>query len=73
MADGTYQPLSRELYIYPSIEKAADNDAAKAFTEFFVENDATIAETAQFIALNDEQKSLLDSELADFQSAVDAV
>ena len=73
VADGTYQPLSRELYLYPSIEKAADNAAAKAFTEYFAENDATIAETAQFIALNDEQKSLLDSELTDFQSAVDAV
>ncbi len=73
VADGTYQPLSRELYLYPSIEKAADNAAAKAFTEYFAENDSTIAETAQFIALNDEQKSLLDSELADFQSAVDAV
>ncbi|MCZ3385603.1 MAG: PstS family phosphate ABC transporter substrate-binding protein [Actinomycetia bacterium] len=73
VADGTYQPLSRELYMYPSIESAADNAAAKAFTEFFAENDAEIAEAALFIALNDEQSSLLDSELADFQSAVDAV
>ncbi len=40
VADGTYQPLSRELYIYPSIEKAADNAAAKAFVEYFAENDA---------------------------------
>lgn len=72
VADGTYQPLSRELYIYPSIEKAASNPAAKAFVEYFAQNDSAIAEAAQFIALNDEQKSMLDSELADFQSAVDA-
>ncbi len=72
MADGTYTPLARELYMYPSVEKAASNEAALAYTEFFVENDAAIAEAAQFIPLNDEQKSLLDSELADFQAAVDA-
>ena len=73
VADGTYQPLARELFIYPSIEMSADNEAAKAFAEFYVENDATIAEAAQYIPLSDEQKSTLDSELADFQSAVDAV
>ena len=72
VADGTYQPLSRELYIYPSIEKSASNAAAKAFVEYFADNDSAIAEAAQFIALNDEQKSTLDTELADFQSAVDA-
>lgn len=72
VADGTYQPLSRELYLYPSIQKSVDNASAKAFVEYFVENDATIAEAAQFIPLNEDQKSKLDSELADFQSAVDA-
>ena len=71
VSDGSYTPLSRELYMYPSVEKAASNEAALAYTEFFVENDAEIAEAAQFIPLNDEQKSLLDSELADFQVAVD--
>jgi len=72
VSDGTYTPLARELYMYPSVEKAASNEAALAYTEFFVENDAEIAEAAQFIPLNDEQKALLDSELADFQAAVDA-
>ncbi|MEO8106372.1 MAG: PstS family phosphate ABC transporter substrate-binding protein [Actinomycetes bacterium] len=72
VGDGTYTPLARELYMYPSVEKAASNDAAMAYTDFFVENDAEIAEAAQFIPLNDDQKSTLDSELADFQSAVEA-
>ena len=40
-----------------------------AFVEFYVANNAEIAEAAQFIPLNDEQTSTLDSELADFQSA----
>ena len=72
VSDGTYTPLARELYMYPSIEKAASNEAALAYTQFFIDNDAEIAEAAQFIPLNDEQKSLLDSELADFESSVES-
>ena len=72
VSDGTYTPLARELYMYPSVEKAASNEAALAYTEFFVENDAAIAEAAQFIPLNDKQKATLDSEFTDFQAAVDA-
>jgi phosphate transport system substrate-binding protein len=72
VGDGTYTPLARELYMYPSVEKAASNEAALAYTQFFVENDAAIAEAAQFIPLNDEQKATLDSEFTDFQAAVDA-
>lgn len=71
VGDGTYTPLARELYMYPSIEKASSNEAALAYTEFFVENDAEIAEAAQYIPLNDDQKTLLDSELADLKSAVE--
>ncbi|HUV49031.1 MAG TPA: PstS family phosphate ABC transporter substrate-binding protein [Actinomycetes bacterium] len=72
VGDGTYTPLARELYMYPSVEKAAGNEAALAYTQFFVDNDASISEAAQFIPLNDEQKATLDSEFADFQAAVDA-
>lgn len=71
VSDGSYTPLARELYMYPSVEKAASNAAALSYTEFFVENDAEIADAAQFIPLNDDQKALLDSELADLQTAVE--
>ena len=54
--DGTYTPLSRPLFIYPS-KAAAEKPEVKAFLEFYLENDAQIAEAAQFIPLNDEQKS----------------
>ena len=54
--DGTYTPLSRPLFIYPA-KAAIDKPQVKAFLEFYLENDADIAEAAQFIPLNDEQKS----------------
>jgi len=54
--DGTYTPLSRPLFIYPS-KAAAERPEVKAFLEFYLENDAQIAEDAQFIPLNDEQKT----------------
>ncbi|HEX5017123.1 MAG TPA: PstS family phosphate ABC transporter substrate-binding protein [Actinomycetes bacterium] len=66
---GTYTPLGRPLFIYPSVASVSDNEALAAFVEFYVENDATIAEAAQYIPLSDDQKSTLESELADLQSA----
>ena len=54
--DGTYTPLSRPLFIYPA-KAAIDKAQVKAFLEFYLENDADIAEAAQFIPLNEEQKS----------------
>jgi len=70
--DGSYTPLARPLFIYPSVTRAQENDALVAFIEFFVANNAEIAEAAQFIPLNEEQVSTLDAELADFQSAAGA-
>ena len=54
--DGTYTPLSRPLFIYPSRPRSRSREV-KAFLEYYLENDADIAEAAQFIPLNDEQKS----------------
>ncbi|MGH8894125.1 MAG: PstS family phosphate ABC transporter substrate-binding protein [Actinomycetes bacterium] len=54
--DGTYTPLSRPLFIYPS-KTAAEKPEVKAFLDFYLENDADIAEAAQFIPLNEEQKA----------------
>jgi phosphate transport system substrate-binding protein len=67
--DGTYTPLGRPLFIYPSIQSMSDNEAFVAFLEYYVENDDAIAEAAQFIPLSDDQKSLLESELSDAKSA----
>jgi phosphate transport system substrate-binding protein len=53
--DGSYQPLGRELYIYPSAE-ALSKPAVRQFVEFYIENSADLAEQAGFIPLTEEQK-----------------
>jgi phosphate transport system substrate-binding protein len=54
--DGSYAPLSRPLFIYPS-KASLDKPEVKAFLDFYLENDAEIAEAAQYIPLSDEQKT----------------
>jgi phosphate transport system substrate-binding protein len=64
--DGTYTPLARPLFVYPSKASVTENAAVKAFFDFYVDNDAQIAEEAQFIPLNDEQRAKLESDWAAF-------
>ncbi|MGH3343747.1 MAG: PstS family phosphate ABC transporter substrate-binding protein [Carbonactinosporaceae bacterium] len=56
--DGSYQPLSRPLYIYVSTE-AMQQPQVKAFVDYYAENIDEIAPKAKFIELNDEQKAEL--------------
>jgi phosphate transport system substrate-binding protein len=56
-ADGTYTPLSRPLFIYVNNAKYNENEATKAYVDFYIENLAQLAEATQFIPLNDEQYS----------------
>jgi phosphate transport system substrate-binding protein len=51
---GEYTPLARPLFIYVNNAKYNDNEAVKEYTDFYIENLATIAEGAKFIPLNDE-------------------
>ena len=62
--DGSYAPLSRPLFIYVDKKAWAYNPALKAFVNFYVENDAKVAEAAQYIPLSDEQKKTAQEELA---------
>ncbi|HSO65684.1 MAG TPA: phosphate ABC transporter substrate-binding protein PstS family protein [Ornithinibacter sp.] len=62
--DGSYTPLARPLFIYVDKKAFASNPALKAFIGFYVENDAKIAEAAQYIPLSDEQKKTAQDELA---------
>ena len=59
--DGTYTPLSRPLFIYVSNQAATEKPEVKAFVDFYAQNDQPIAEAAQFIQLNEEQRSELVS------------
>jgi phosphate transport system substrate-binding protein len=54
--DGSYTPLSRPLFMYPS-DKALQRPEVKAFMEFVVTNQKAIADAAQFVALTDAQAS----------------
>jgi phosphate transport system substrate-binding protein len=52
--DGSYTPLSRPLFIYPS-DKALERPEVKAFLDFYVTNYQQIAEEALFVPLTEEQ------------------
>ena len=54
--DGSYNPLGRPLFIYPS-DKALANPAVKAFVEFYVDNVNDISESVGFIPMTAEQTS----------------
>ena len=63
--DGSYTPLARPLFIYVNNASAADKPQVKAFVDFYAQNDGDIAEAAQYIPLNDEQRSALESAAAE--------
>ena len=52
--DGSYKPLSRPLFMYPSA-KALARPEVKAFMDFVIANQADIAKAANIIALTSEQ------------------
>jgi len=52
--DGSYTPLSRPLFIYPS-DNALKKPEVKAFVNYYLENATGIAESVGFIPLTEEQ------------------
>ncbi|TXK35503.1 PstS family phosphate ABC transporter substrate-binding protein [Nonomuraea sp. C10] len=60
--NGTYTPLARPLFLYPSVESAKRPEVA-AFLDFYVANIAKIATDAKYIPLNSEQEAKLKSDL----------
>jgi phosphate transport system substrate-binding protein len=52
--DGSYTPLSRPLFIYPS-DAALKKPEVKAFVDYYLENVTDIAEAVGFIPLTEEQ------------------
>ena len=62
--DGTYTPLGRPLFIYVANKSYTDKPQVKAFVDFYVENEASIAEAARFIGLTSEQKKTAKDSLA---------
>ena len=60
--NGTYKPLSRPLFIYPNDALLARPEGI-AFVKFYVDNEDTIAKSALFVPLTDEQKQESISEV----------
>lgn len=65
--DGTYKPLGRGLFIYPS-DQALDRPEVQAFIEFYLENAQSIAEEALFVPLTDEQVQEAQDKVASLTS-----
>ena len=59
--DGSYTPLSRPLFIYPS-DAALKKPEVKAFVDYYLENVNGVAESVGFVPLTEEQ--LEESEAA---------
>ena len=52
--NGTYKPLARPIFMYPS-EKALARPEVKAFMDYVMENQDTIARSAQIVPMTPEQ------------------
>jgi phosphate transport system substrate-binding protein len=61
--EGTYKPLSRPLFIYPSV-KALSRPEVRAFVEYYVENHMRIGLDAKFIPLDATQAGELQNDLS---------
>lgn len=49
--NGTYQPLSRPLFIYVSANAAKNNPNVKAFIDFYLANSKELVEEVKYVAL----------------------
>jgi phosphate transport system substrate-binding protein len=65
--DGTYTPLGRPLFVYPS-DQALARPEVQAFLDFYIENEAEIAEQALYIELSDEQQEQARAKLENLRS-----
>ena len=60
--DGTYKPLARPLFIYPTSALLARAEGV-AFVEYYAEHATEIADDAQFVPLTDAQKAALKTKI----------
>jgi phosphate transport system substrate-binding protein len=60
--DGSYKPLARPLFMYPS-SKSIARPEVKAFMDFVIANQQDIAEAAKIVPLTEEQATKAKSDL----------
>lgn len=65
IADGTYAPLSRPLFVYPSVESVAKPEV-KAFVKYLLDNNEQLTEVSGYIPVTEEIKA---TSLANLDSA----
>ncbi len=65
--DGSYMPLSRPLFIYPTAAVFED-ETKQAFLDYYVANVNTVAETLGFIPLTEEQLTASEEAVAALES-----
>jgi phosphate transport system substrate-binding protein len=61
--DGSYKPLARPLFMYPSA-KAMARPEVEAFMDFVIANQSEIAEAARIVPMTDEQATAAKGALA---------
>ena len=61
--DGSYTPLGRPLFIYPSAEALARPEF-DAFLEFYIANQASLTEAATFVPMTEEQTQAAEEEIS---------
>jgi phosphate transport system substrate-binding protein len=62
IADNSYAPLSRPLFMYPSAE-SIKKPAVKGFLDFINENNKEIIEAADYIPLTEELKTAAKADI----------
>ncbi|MFC6091546.1 PstS family phosphate ABC transporter substrate-binding protein [Saccharothrix lopnurensis] len=65
--DGTYAPLARPLFIYPS-NTALAKPQVEAFVEFYLEHNDEVVEAARFVPLTEEQKTKAKDALTELKA-----
>ena len=66
--NGTYKPLGRPLFIYPT-KKLLSRPEGLAFVEYYVTNTSAITKQALFVDLTAEQKAKLNSQFEKLKAA----
>jgi phosphate transport system substrate-binding protein len=61
--DGSYTPLGRPLFVYPSGEALAKPEF-DAFLEFYIANQATLTEAATFVPMTEKQTQASEEEIS---------
>jgi phosphate transport system substrate-binding protein len=65
--DGSYTPLSRPLFIYPDIGKAAERPELKAFVDYYLANTSEFSAEVGYIAAPDD---VIAAEVQEWEDAV---